>query len=133
MICVSIFREECIRALPDVPEDGKAYECHLVSVPCAVWITKRRSQRPSCLVGRYLPKNQADELYSGMLTALQSKSKQFTRFNKGLAYRTFLLETEDYSSLDESTIPDIFSLAVPQCDLSPIDEVYLLSGTPMIS
>jgi hypothetical protein len=123
-------REECIRVLPDVPEDGKRHEYRFVTVPCKVWITKRRSQIPGFFIGRYLPGDQDTEIYNAMLTGLKSKSKQFARFKDKGMQTILLLETEDFSSLDESTIPDVFSLAVPQCDLTSIDEVYLLFRYP---
>jgi hypothetical protein len=123
-------KEGCIKALEATPDDFRIHEHYLADVPCDIWVSKALNERPSCFVGRILPKDQDAELNARMLRALQSKSTQFYRFKENGFYTILLLDTDDFSSLNEYMIANAFSLAIEQCDINPIDEVYLFYRYP---
>jgi len=123
-------KEGCLKALHSTPDDCRLHKHHVADVPCDVWISKTPSERPGCFVGRHLPKDQEAELNDGMVQALKSKSKQFDRYKKKTFQTLLLLDSDDFTSLEEYIIANAFSLAIKQCDISSIDEVYLFYSYP---
>lgn len=123
-------KKGCIKALEETPADSRIHKHFIAGVPCEVWVSKTPSERPGCFVGRILPKDQDAELNDEALRALQAKSKQFGRFKENGFYTILLLDTDDFSSLNEHMLANAFSLAIGQCDITSIDEVYLFYRYP---
>jgi hypothetical protein len=123
-------KKGCIKALEATPDDSRIHKHYVADVPCDIWVSRTISKRPGCFVGRILPRDQDAELNSGMLGALESKSQQFYRFKDKGFYTILLLDTDDFSSLNEYMVGDAFSLAIKQCDIAPMDEVYLFYRYP---
>lgn len=123
-------REGCIKFINVTPGDGRVHKHHVAEVPCDVWISKTPSKRPGCFVARVLPGDQEKELNDGILQALNSKSNQFDRFKKKGFQTMLLLDSDDFSSLDERIIADAFARATKQCNISSIDDVYLFYCYP---
>lgn len=115
----------CIKALEKTPADSRIHKYLIAGVPCEIEASKTPNKRPGCFVGRLLPKDQNSELSDEVLRALQAKSKQFGRFKENGFYTILLLDTDDFLSLDEHMIAHAFSLAIGQCNITSIDEVYL--------
>ena len=115
----------CIDILKEVPEDSRIHKYDIVGVPCEIGVSKTPSKNSGCFVKRVLPKDQETELTDGLLQALKSKSKQFDRFKANGLYTILLFDTDDFSSLDEHMIADAFSIAIGQCDITLMDEIYL--------
>jgi len=118
-------KKGCIKALEAAPDDSRMHEYYVADVPCDICASKTHSERPGCFVGRISPEDQDAELKAGMLGALESKSKQFYRFKEKGFYTILLLDTDDFTGPNEHMVGDVFSLAIKQCDTSPMDEVYL--------
>ena len=123
-------KKGCIKALEETPVDSRIHKHVIAGVPCEVKVSKTPSERPGCFVRRILPKDQEAELDNEARRALQAKSKQFARFKENGFYTILLLDTDDFTSLDEHMIANAFSLAIGQCDITSIDEVYLFYGDP---
>jgi len=123
-------KKGCIRVLESVPNDSRIHEYNITDVPCDIWVSKAESQSPGCFVGRIMPKDQGIELKDRMLKALESKSKQFSRFKEKGFYTLLLLDTNDYTGPNEQMLGNAFSFASLQCDISAMDEVYLFYRYP---
>lgn len=116
--------------MEETPPDSRIHKHFIAGVPCEIGVSKTPSEHPGCFVSRVLPKNQEAEFKEEALRAIKSKSKQFGRFKENGFYTILLLDTDDFSSLDEHMIANAYSLAFEQCDITSIDEVYLFYRYP---
>lgn len=115
----------CLRTVHDTPDDCRVHKHLIPEVPCEVWISKTPSKQPGCYVSRHLPQDQKSEIQDGLFKAIESKSIQLGRYKDKGINTILLLDSDDFSSVDEYTIGQIFAEAIGQRNIPSIDEVYL--------
>jgi hypothetical protein len=97
----------------------------LPQLQTAVFMSREYTPPPSARVGRRLPENQQKQLEDEMRRAIQEKNVQLGRARAQDGNPTILvLDTEDFSSINEQLVGHAFATACASVDHSNIDEVY---------
>jgi len=118
-----------IDEIPGMPDDEhiehmKPYT--LPDVPFTVYVSKTTEESPGCHVMRVLPSDRQEQLIAGLAETLRKKEEQFTRFKSQQDSPTLLLlDTDDFTSLNEDIVRKAFCAAQERVDTPSIDEVYL--------
>jgi len=118
--------EGCIRAIAQMPYDGRWQQFEFQGVPFPVLISRRRDPRdPACHVMRVSPGNLEAHLENNMAHAIGEKRGQLAPYRRQGLSTILLLDSDEFVLTNRDSLADAFRRASTRENTDEFDEVFL--------
>lgn len=119
-------REGCIRAIAQMPFDGRWRQFEFQGVPFPVLISRRKDPKdPACYVMRVPPGSLESHLENNMAQAIREKRGQLGSYRRQGLSTILLLDSDEFVLTNRDSLAEAFRRAAARETPDEFDEVFL--------